>query len=252
MGGESRAQRGLGNRRRFGVHRTMDVDTRALAGLVAEASRGRMLACLMDGRARTAKELAFAAEVTAPTASSHLAKLVKGEVLAVEVQGRHRYFRIARREIAGALEALMAAAGVAPGSGGAMTEPAKLPPIKLARFCYDHLAGWVGVELLSGLQRQRVLTAQGKDFAITRRGESWLEERGVEVEQVRGERRRLACACLDWSERRPHLGGALGKAIAERWLAEKWIRRREDSRAISVTEKGRREIPAKFGVALPG
>lgn len=247
---ENSRHAGLGNGGRFGVHRSVDVETQHLASLMAEVSRGRMLAMLMDGRARTAKELAFSAAVTAQTASSHLAKLVGGGVLVVEAQGRHRYFRIARTEVAEAVEALMTAAGRAPGVAAAGAPP-KLPPIKLARFCYDHLAGWLGVELLASMVQQRALASHGRDFAVTRRGETLLGEAGVDVEKARGARRRLACACLDWSERRPHLGGALGNEIALTFLAGKWIRRREESRAVVVTEKGRREIAARFGVHVP-
>ncbi len=241
---------GLGNRGHFGLHRSVDVETQLIAGLMADPSRGRMLASLMDGRARTAKELAFAAGVTAQTVSFHAAKLVGGDVLAVEAQGRHRYFRIARPEVADALEALMTAAGRKPPARAEDAAEENLPPIKAARFCYDHLAGRLGVELLAGLVRAKVLVVRGKDFEVSRRGETKLAEAGIDLARARAARRRFACPCLDWSERRPHLGGALGQAVAERALAAKWIRRREDSRAVTVTERGRREMAARFGIEL--
>ncbi len=227
----------------------MDYETQQVATLMGEPSRGRILACLMDGRARTAKELAFSAGVTAQTASSHLAKLVAGSVLAVEAQGRHRYFRIARVEIAAAIEALMSAAGRASGDGadGAPAEE-KLPPIKMARMCYDHLAGRLGVELLASMLSRRWLKSVDKEFEVTRGGEKKFAALGIDVVAAGRERRRFACQCLDWSERLPHLGGALGKGLAGKFLAEKWVRRREDSRALSVTEKGRRELASRFGV----
>lgn len=228
----------------------MDVETQVVARLVAEPSRGRMLTSLMDGRARTAKELAFAAGVTAPTASFHVAKLVEGEVLAVEAQGRHRYFRIARPEIAQALEALMTAAGQRPTNGTMAGGDEPLPPIQRARMCYDHLAGRLGVDLLAALVRRRWLTERGRDFELTRRGREGLAEMGVDVCGAEEARRRFACACLDWSERRPHLGGALGAALVERMLAAKWLRRIEDSRVVAVTEKGRGQIAARFGVTV--
>ncbi len=225
------------------------LETHAIAALMGDPSRGRILACLMDGRAKTAKELAFVAGVTPQTTSSHLAKLVGGSVLAVEVQGRHRYFRIARQEVADVVEALMTATG-RPRTAEDASE-VDLPPIKFARLCYDHLAGRVGVELLAALVRRRVLILRDRDYELTRAGEKWATSLGIDVANARGVRRRFACPCLDWSERRPHLGGALGRALAENFITAKWLRRGAESRVLTLTEKGRRELKARLGMELP-
>jgi DNA-binding transcriptional ArsR family regulator len=227
----------------------VDVETHRMAALLGDASRSRMLACLMDGRAKTAKELAYAARITPATASSHLAKLVGGAVLAVEVQGRHRYFRIAREEVADLVEALMTATGREP-LASAAGERGPLPPIKFARMCYDHLAGRVGVEVMKALLRRRWLVTKGRDLVLTRLGEEFVSSLGIEVERVRTRRRRFACTCLDWSERTPHLGGALGQELAERFIADRWLRRAAESRVLILTEKGRRGLAERLGVCL--
>ncbi len=217
-----------------------------LAGAIAEPARARMLSCLMDGHARTATELATVAEVAASTASAHLARLKSERLVALLVQGKHRYFRLANDEVAAALESLMVVAGAprTPAPGFAPNTPSRL---RSARTCYDHMAGTAGVALHDRLHAQGWLSGlQSGSYELTPDGAIALESLGVEVDAVRRARRRFACACLDWSERRPHLGGALGAAWLQLSLRRGWVRQELDGRALTLTPKARRELPELF------
>jgi len=225
-----------------------DVRLARLAAALAEPARARMLGCLLDGRARTATELASVAEVAASTASAHLARLRDEGLVTMLAQGRHRYFRLAGRQVATALEGLMVLAG-APRSSLRLTTPM---PLRAARTCYDHLAGAAGVALhdhfrASGwLRAAPHAQADAGDYVLTPAGEQALTALGLDLAHARSRRRRFACACLDWSERRPHLGGALGAACLELALRRGWIERALDGRAVSVTPRARREVPQWF------
>lgn len=229
---------------------TTDADLRLarLAAAIAEPARARMLCCLLDGHARTATELAAVAEVAPSTASAHLARLRDEGLLATEAQGKHRYFRLAGGEVASALEALQVVAGVA----RQPFEPNTPSRLRAARTCYDHLAGAAGVALHDHLRTQGWITPDADarepgSYLLSPAGERAMQALGVDTEAARSRRRRFACACLDWSERRPHLGGALGAAWLELSLKRGWLRRDLDSRAVAVTPKARREMPALFG-----
>ncbi|MFM9924276.1 helix-turn-helix transcriptional regulator [Variovorax sp. H27-G14] len=221
-----------------------------LAGAIAEPARARMLSCLMDGHARTATELATVAEVAASTASAHLARLKSERLVELLVQGKHRYFRLANDDVAAALESLMVVAGAprtphtAHTPGFAPSTPSRL---RSARTCYDHMAGTAGVALHDRLHAQGWLSGlQSGSYELTPDGAIALESLGVEVDAVRRARRRFACACLDWSERRPHLGGALGAAWLQLSLRRGWVRQALDGRALTLTPKARREMPELF------
>ncbi|MGO4390430.1 ArsR/SmtB family transcription factor [Variovorax sp. M-6] len=224
-------------------------DTRLarLAGAIAEPARSRMLCCLMDGHARTATELAAVAEVAASTASAHLARLKEQRLVDALAQGKHRYFRLAGPEVAAALESLLVVAG-APRGEFRPTTPSRL---RAARTCYDHMAGTAGVALHDSLHAQGWLRAmaQGSDYELTPEGAIALESLGLDVGTARDARRRFACACLDWSERRPHLGGALGAACLQLSLRRGWVRQELDGRALTLTPKAEREMPELFGLA---
>jgi DNA-binding transcriptional ArsR family regulator len=228
---------------------TADSHLARLAGAIAEPARSRMLCCLMDGHARTATELAAVAEVAASTASAHLARLKEQRLVEAVAQGKHRYFRLAGSEVAAALESLLVVAGV---SRNAFT-PTTPSPLRSARTCYDHMAGTVGVALHDHLHGQGWLKPSsdgaGESYDLTQKGIAALESLGVDVGAVRAKRRRFACACLDWSERRPHLGGALGASLLQLSLQRGWVRQDLDSRALAVTPRARREAPALFGEA---
>jgi DNA-binding transcriptional ArsR family regulator len=221
------------------------VDIAAVAGLVADPTRARMLTALMDGRARTAKELAYGAGVTPQTASSHLAKLRRASLLAMERQSRHRYFRLATPSVGQAVEALMA---VSAPRARARAPEGPLAGLRLARTCYDHLAGRLGVSVTEAMVRRRLLTPRDRDYVLTAAGARFLERLGVDVTGIRRERRAFAHRCLDWSERRPHLAGALGAAVARRCLELRWVQRVAGERTLTVSPAGVRALRTWLGI----
>jgi len=216
-----------------------------IAHLMGDPARANMLHALMDGRALTAKELAWLAGVAPQTASGHLAKLMQGGLLAVAVQGRHRYFRLAGPEVAQALEGLMVLAG-------AETARRRLPSrvgaeLSEARTCYDHFAGRLGIGIHDALVAGGHLTVADGGYGLTRSGEAIFAALGV-TPAGKASRRAALRPCLDWSERRPHLAGSLAAALACRCFEAGWVLRRKDSRAVTVTEAGR----AALAAVLPG
>jgi DNA-binding transcriptional ArsR family regulator len=212
-----------------------DADVATPAGLIGDPTRATFLTELVDGTALPASELAQRAGVSASTASIQLSKLVDGGLLEVERSGRHRYYRLADPSIASAIEAL---AVIAPHRPAASLKQARVgSELQAARTCYDHLAGALGVALLEALRRQRLLTP---DLEVTQRGAARFGELGIDVGSLARLRRPLTRPCLDWTEQRHHLAGALGAALASRFLELGWIERRPRSRAVRVTEKGRR------------
>jgi DNA-binding transcriptional ArsR family regulator len=221
------------------------LDVAAVAALVADPARARMLTALMDGRARTAKELAYGARITPQTASSHLAKLLRGRLLAMEQQSRHRYFRLATPSVGHAVEALMA---VSPTRPRAKRSDEPLDGLRLARICYDHLAGRLGVTVTDAMVRRRLLKPAGRDFLLTAPGERFLGRLGVDVGTARRERRVFARQCLDWSERRPHLAGSLGAAVARRCLHLRWVHHVAEERTLALTPQGWRGLRTWFGI----
>ena len=205
----------------------------SVAALVGDPARANILVALMDGRALTAKELAFAAHVSASTASGHLARLAEAELLAVERQGRHRYFRLASPLVGQMLESVMAVAGPEPRPGTWRGGEA----LRTARTCYDHLAGRLGVALADALTDAGHVTLAHDGGEVTERGLAFLHDFGAEPAAGK----RVFCRpCLDWSERRPHIAGRLGAALANRCLALGWIARQRDSRAVTITASGAR------------
>ena len=218
-----------------------------IAAAIAEPARTRMLYCLMDGHARTGTELAAVAEVSASTASAHLARLAKQKLVKVLTQGRYRYYSLEGPEVAAALEALTVLAGTPRPS----FEPHTPPRLRAARTCYDHMAGALAVAWLQRLLQIGWLKAQGEHYEVSVAGERAFTALGLDLDAVRAERRRFACACLDWSERKPHVAGALGAALLKLALTRRWVTRDLDSRALRLTAAGRRELGARFGLAAP-
>jgi len=239
----------------FAHDKTMDVieqsdDAAAgIAAAIGEPARARMLYCLMDGQARTSTELSVVADVAPSTASAHLSRLAAAGLVAVRIEGKHRHYSLANAEVAAVLEGLSLLAG-----GGRKTLARRTPDrLRVARTCYDHLAGEVGVRLHDGFKALGYFSEQGSDeaaYELSATGAEALHALGVDVEAVRALRRRFAYGCLDWSERRPHLGGALGAAILKLALGRNWVVRDLDGRALSITAKGRRELAARFGVTV--
>ncbi len=220
-----------------------------VAAAIGEPARTRMLCCLMDGHARTATELSVVAQVSASTASVHLARLKASHLVDAVAQGKHRYFRLAGPQVGAALEALMVLSNGAPQPFVPNT-PSRL---RDARTCYDHLAGTVAVAVHDQLLGKGWLVpADGLrpgGYELTKPGEDMLAELGVDVAATRAQRRRFACACMDWSERRPHLGGALGAAFLKQAIASGWVAADLDSRAVTLTSKGRRTLQRRLELA---
>jgi len=206
-----------------------------------------MLYCLSDGCARTSTELAALAEISPSTASAHLQRLLAERLVKVFAQGKHRYYSLEGADVAAALEALSILAG---GSQKAFV-PSTPNRLRAARTCYDHIAGALGVSLHDRFRAAGWLAdASGADssYDLTPKGAKAFEGLGVDIEATRKLRRRLAFACVDWSERRPHIGGAVGAALLELALKRKWVIQDLDGRALTVTRIGRREILARFGI----
>jgi DNA-binding transcriptional ArsR family regulator len=210
------------------------------AALIAEPGRAAMLTLLLNGRALAAGELARTANISPQSASMHLAQLLEGGLLRVTPEGRHRYYQIGSREVAHAIEAL-----------GVISSSRKRKPlgegdaISYARTCYDHLAGAIAVSLADFLQRERFLVANSDDtrgFGLTNSGEKFFREWHIDVNDLRSKKRNLARRCLDWTERRDHIAGALGAAICKRFFELRWIIRDRNSRIVRLTPSGRREL----------
>jgi DNA-binding transcriptional ArsR family regulator len=217
-----------------------EADVAGIAGLLADPARARMLKTLIDGTTRPAGELAYAASISAPSASAHLEKLVSGGLLALEAQGRHRYFRIASAEVARAVEALGSLSmALRPRLPRSPAIPKSVPSQFLhARTCYDHLAGELAVRICAGLLEARWLTSEGRNFQVTSLGEKRLAALDIDFAAVRGSPRAFARACVDLTQRRPHLGGALGAALLDLSIARGWILRIRRSRAVNITPRG--------------
>jgi DNA-binding transcriptional ArsR family regulator len=238
----------------FVYHQSMivedpDAAVSRIAAAIGEPARARMLFCLVDGRARTSTELAMAAEVSPSTASVHLDRLKTARLVKVAVQGKHRYYSLEGPNVANALEGLSVLAGASRARFVSRT-PNRL---RAARTCYDHMAGTLGVLLHDRFRTLKWLSVgSGVDGAynLTQDGTKALERIGVDLQAVRMLRRRFAYPCLDWSERRPHIGGALGAALLKVALKRKWVVQDLDSRALDVTNMGRREMLARFGARL--
>lgn len=214
-----------------------------LGALVGDPGRANMLIALLDGRALTARELADQAGVTPQTASGHLARLLAAEMIRVEQQGRHRYHRLASSDIADLLEA-MHVAGARLATTATPRQPRPVDPaMRAARSCYDHVAGGLGVALADAL----AMRDGGDGSELTAEGEQRLATWGIDLAGLRSMRRPFCRACLDWSERRPHLAGAVGAAILDRSLDLGWLRHRTGSRALIVTPAGESGFRSSLG-----
>lgn len=217
------------------------------AFLLADPARAIMLTALLDGRALPAGELAYAARVTAQTASSHLAKLLAGGLVALEVAGRHRYYRLAGSHVAQALEHLAAIRPETPIRRRALSPEAQR--LRFCRSCYDHLAGQVGVALSRALEERHYLRPAGsKRLEVTPTGAEWLADLGIDLRGIRPSRSGLARQCLDWTERQHHIAGPLGVELLSALCTSGWLRRGRETRAVEVLPKGRRELRAQLGV----
>lgn len=232
------------------VSQQIEHQVAGIAAAIAEPARARMLFALLDGRARTSTELALIGEVTPPTASGHLARLKAEGLVRRHAQGKHRYYSLNSAAVAQALESLSRLAGASPRA----FVPNTPSSLRAARTCYDHIAGALGVGLHDRLLAQNIVSARTakheRVYDLTAHGESTMRGLGVDIAELRAQRRRFAYACLDWSERRPHVGGALGAALLDIALERTWVTRERDGRALRVTAIGQRELSGRFGLRL--
>ena len=232
----------------------MDVDdpdaaVAPIAAAIGEPARARMLYHLVDGRARTSTELAVVAEVSPSTASVHLQRLKAQRLVKMFAQGKHRYYSLDRPEVASTLESLYVLAG----GTGKVWAPNTPHRLRGARTCYDHIAGTLGVSLYDRFIALSWLAASRRPDGscdVAASGRTGFQTLGIDVDAVRDTRRRFAFACLDWSERRPHLAGALGAALLRQLLQRRWVARELDSRALRITAGGRRELLERLGITI--
>jgi DNA-binding transcriptional ArsR family regulator len=224
-----------------------ETDFAPAAALIADPTRAAILRALLLGRPLAAGELARVAGVGAATASHHLARLLDGGMVAVAQQGRHRYYQLAGYEVAAALEAIGLISPVVPARSLRQTGEARA--LAEARTCYDHLAGRAGVELFDALLREGLLSRDESAglFEVTADGQKKLCSFGIDIDELRGGGRKFAGACLDWTQRRSHLNGALAAAITGRLFALGWIERGTRRRSVVVTETGVRGLAETFG-----
>ncbi|NJM53629.1 MAG: helix-turn-helix transcriptional regulator [Blastocatellia bacterium] len=211
-----------------------------VAGLICEPSRARILWNLLDGKAYTATELAVAADISFSSASNHLSKLLKANIIKFETQGRHRYFSFLDSETAYAVEALATLANT--NSSGKVKKEKPRNGIRYCRTCYDHLAGFVGVKFAEAFERKEFLHKTETAYEVTEKGWEWFAEFGIFQSDFAGNRRPLTRQCLDWSERRPHLAGQLGATFLEKLFQKKWFKKVQFSRELIITSKGFQEI----------
>ena len=229
-----------------------DIAISRLASAIGEPSRARILCCLLDGHARTSTELAMVAEVSPSTASVHLTRLKNERLVKLLIQGKHRYYSIEGADVARALEALMVVAG----SQQSRFVPTTPEPLRHARSCYDHMAGAIAVSLLQCFTQsgwigpgRSVAESKSEDaLDLTPTGTKALESLGIDIAAARSLRRRFAYACLDWSERKPHIGGALGAALLQMAMRQRWVECEFDSRVLRITRLGQRELSTRFGI----
>jgi DNA-binding transcriptional ArsR family regulator len=244
-----------------------DADIAAVAGLIGDRTRARVLLTLGDGRALAASVLAHEAGVSASTISEHLAKLLDAGLLSVESHGRHRYYRLSGPPVARVLESLAELSPASPVTS--LRQGTRAHAVRAGRYCYDHLAGQLGVGIMRSLLDRGVLTggdghfdrvhavrdrlsAPGRDleYRLTPDGESWMDAFGVDLDALRARRRPLIRYCTDWSEQSHHLAGALGAAVADRMVQRGWIERARQGRAVRLTDAGRRELYERLDIEI--
>ncbi|KPD10048.1 ArsR family transcriptional regulator [Aneurinibacillus migulanus] len=219
-----------------------------VAALVSEASRAAILTVLLDGRFHPASELAYMAGITPQTASFHLTKMVNANIVTVEKQGRHRYYGIQNQEVAQVMESFLS---IAPQIEiKSLKHALEDKAMRFARTCYDHLAGNLGVQLADFLIKADIICEENDEYAVTEKGEKFFTAFQIDLKKIRSKRRSFSHKCLDWSERRHHLAGALGNALLERLLELNWIQRLPKTRAIKITPNGKKGFKEIFCIDI--
>jgi DNA-binding transcriptional ArsR family regulator len=230
------------------AHLTGDADIAAVASLIGDPTRARFLCELIGGESRCASELASAARVSRATASFHLGRLLAANLLEVQPSGRRRTYRLTGPEVAQVIEALQRIAPrPAPRS---LRAASRAEALSCARFCYDHLAGRLAIQLADTMTTAGLVTLANDQFELSEHGRAWFGELEIDVDELRTVRRSFARTCLDWSERRPHLAGALGAALAARLLELGWIERVAGCRAVRPTSAGRAELHRMLSIEV--
>lgn len=222
----------------------MENKFKQIASLIGDPTRASIMWTLLDGKALTATELAIVADTSPQNISMHLTKLVQADLLCVESQGRHRYYKFSRKEIAYAIEAMVNLIPHATALKNINTE--NIPAIKHCRTCYDHLAGKVGVAVTDSLLQQKIIINSDNVFELSKKGENWFADFGIDVTGLKEQRRSFLRPCLDWSERRHHIAGSLAAALLDKMFLADWIRRAKNSRAIIITSKGQKAFYDHF------
>lgn len=217
-----------------------------VAALIGDPVRSKILFALLDGRELSASELAFRGDASPQAASAHLAKLVEGGLLCARNAGRQRLFRIASAEIAHAIEVLASIAPVTPVTS--LNQHSAMERLRKARSCYDHLAGRLGVAVTDALTQQRLLATRSDAFTVTRDGERFFTGLRVDLNHARASKRHFARACMDWTERRHHIAGALGAALLDRFLKNGWVVRNARDRSLEITPSGNEQLQSVFGI----
>jgi DNA-binding transcriptional ArsR family regulator len=227
-----------------------DVDVAAAAALIGEPARAALLIALTEAEYLPARELAARAGIAPSTASGHLARLLDGDLVVARRSGRHRYFRLANAEVAAAIEALSAIAPSRPVH--TLREATIGEALREARTCYDHLAGRLGVELTAALEREGVLVHDEEgEYRLGPHAAGYLStELAIDVRELEQHRRTITRACVDWSERRRHVAGALGAALASTVLERGWVKRRDGNRSLEVTPAGCEAFEQRFGIVF--
>jgi DNA-binding transcriptional ArsR family regulator len=219
------------------------------ASLFADPARSAMLVALLDGRSLPASELALMAKVSAQAASMHLAKLLAGRLVTMTRFGRHRYYRLAGPDVATAIEAMGALCNAlrpiqTPADGS-------IAPMRLARTCYDHLAGKVAVQVCESLQERKLLALVDDTLCLTARGERWIRDLEIDLDSLRANRKRpLVRKCLDWTERKFHVAGTVGAALLDLFRRREWIKPEVGSRVVTITESGKTALRTHFGIVV--
>lgn len=218
------------------------------ASLIGDPTRATILWTLMDGRAFTATELALAAGTSPQNISMHLNKMIQADLLCVENQGRHKYYKFSRKEVAYAVEALSVLSPL--GTDKIESDTENIPPIKYCRTCYDHLAGKAGVMITDSLLKQKLIVQKEDAFEVSAKGKKFFSVLDIPIDDLQQQRRSFARPCLDWSERRHHLAGSLATALLDKMFSSGWIKKIKNSRAVVITNRGQKEMRKYFKISF--
>ena len=219
-----------------------------IASLISDPTRSSILLSLMDGRIHPASELAYTAKVKPQTASFHLQKMLEANLVSVERHGRHRYYKLTSSDVAKVIEQMLIISPNSPVTS--LRDSREKSAIHFARTCYDHLAGYIGVQITNSLIEQGFIKKVDMNYEVTSEGFQFFQEFGIDLEEQKKKRRAYARCCLDWSKREHHIAGALGNALLLKMLELNWITRMPKIRAVKVTPSGKVELQKHFKMQL--